>query len=313
MDLRDLYGAMTRLIIRKTFAFWQFFGFHVSPNNFYEPIPDTRQLSDNLWSKKSKAVGINFNTVKQIKLLKLFLARYKDEYDSFPDHKTAVPHEYYLKNGEFESVDAEILYSMVRHFKPKTMIEIGSGFSTQISAQAMLMNNKEDKKHPHKADPLYADKSKLIAVEPYPKKRLPHKIPGLTKVIAKNVQDVPLKEFAKLKADDILFIDSSHVLAIGSDVKYEYLEILPSLRKGVIIHIHDIFFPQEYPKKWIFEFRKFWNEQYLVQAFLMFNPNFEIIWSGAHMHAKQKNLLARAFRSYDPNKTPGSLWIRKIK
>lgn len=303
MDIGYLYGAFLRLIIRKTFAFWQFLGFHVSPNNFYEPIPDTRELSPKLWDKKESLPGIKLNLAEQLKFLHTLSSKYRTEYDGFSQNKTGKLHEYYMQNGEYESVDAEILHSMVRHFKPNTMIEIGSGFSTQISANAMMMNAKEDKKR----------KGKLMAIEPYPGKRLPHKLPGLSKIISKKVQDVPVEFFLQLKRDDILFIDSSHVLRIGSDVQYEYLEILPRLNKGVIIHIHDMFFPREYPKKWIFEYRKFWNEQYLVQAFLMFNPNFEIIWSGANMSLRCSDQLAKAISSYTPDKTPGSLWLRKIK
>ena len=303
VNIPELYRAFTRLIIRKSFALWQFFGFHISANNFYEPIPDTRELDNSLWSETNQIVGIDFNLSKQVKLLKLFTSKYKNEYDKFPQHKTKILHQYYLMNGEFETVDAEILHCMIRYFKPKKVIEIGSGFSTMISANAISTNTNESK----------TNNCRFTAIEPYPQKRLPYQIPGLSEIIPKKVQDVSLREFKKLGNGDILFIDSSHMLNIGSDVQYEYLQILPNLNVGVIIHIHDIFLPMEYPKKWIFEYRKFWNEQYFVQALLMFNPNFEIIWSGAAMHKTNNCLLERAFKSYNSGQTPGSLWIRKIK
>lgn len=121
-------------------------------------------------------------------------------------------------------------------------------------------------------------------------------------------------EFQKLKENDILFIDSSHVLKTGSDVQYEYLEILPRLNKGVLVHFHDIFLPAEYPQKWILEDHKFWNEQYLLQAFLAFNDSFEILWAGSYMHLNHPDKLEQFFKSYNKNKRwPGSFWVRKIR
>ncbi|MBA7660162.1 hypothetical protein ES703_68161 [subsurface metagenome] len=128
------------------------------------------------------------------------------------------------------------------------------------------------------------------------------------------VEDVSLEEFSKLKENDILFIDSSHNISIGNDVYYEYLEILPRLKKGVLIHVHDIFLPYEYPKKWIFEYLLFWSEQYLLQAFLSFNNNFEILWGGYYMHKKHPDLLKNNFGSYNEEKNnPGSFWFKRTK
>ena len=113
---------------------------------------------------------------------------------------------------------------------------------------------------------------------------------------------------------DILFIDSSHVLRIGGDVQYEYLEILPRLARGVIVHSHDIFLPAEYPRHWVLEEHKFWTEQYLLQAFLAFNDSFEVLWAGSYMHLKHPEKLEEAFSSYKRERTlPGSFWMRKVK
>jgi len=120
-------------------------------------------------------------------------------------------------------------------------------------------------------------------------------------------------EFGKLKENDILFIDSSHVLKIGSDVQYEYLDILPRLSKGVIVHVHDIFLPAEYPKEWVLKDYIFWTEQYLLQAFLAFNDSFEVLWAGHYMHLKYPNKLEDAFSYKRDERLPGSFWMRKIK
>ncbi len=240
------------------------------------------------------------NEKKQIQLLNQFL-RFKGEYDSFPKNKTSKPHEYYLKNPNFGPVDAEILYCMIRHFKPKKMVEIGSGFSTLLSAQAILKNEED-----------YGQKTELIAIEPYPNEILKSGFPGLSRLIPEKSEKTDFSLFNELKENDILFIDSSHVLKIGNDVYFEYLEILPRLRKGVIVHIHDIFLPFEYPKEWVLNMHRFFNEQYLLQAFLSFNSAFEVLWAGAYMHLKYPSKLEEAFSSYDKKSVqPGSFWITR--
>jgi predicted O-methyltransferase YrrM len=193
---------------------------------------------------------------------------------------------------------------MIRYFKPRRIYEIGSGYSTYLSAQAVRKNVEQDRSY----------QCELVAIEPYPNEILRGGFLGLCRLIAKQVQDVTLSEFEKLEENDILFIDSSHVLKIASDVQYEYLDILPRLNKGVIVHFHDIFLPKEYPKEWVLQLRIFWTEQYLLQAFLAFNESFEILWAGSYMHFKQAAKLESAFNSYDRNKTlPGSFWMRRTK
>lgn len=300
-----IYNFFLRLFIKWSFPIWQKIGIHVTANHFYEPIPDTRTLKDDLWSNNSDLVGININEESQTNLLSEFRSMFKEEYEAFPLNKNEVkvPFQYYINNSVFESVDGEILYSMIRLFKPKRIFEIGSGNSTYLSAQAIL-KNKEEKGH----------ECELIAFEPYPNEVLKAGFPGLSKLIASKIQDIPLSEFNKLEENDILFIDSSHVLKIGSDVKYEYLEILPRLNKGVIVHVHDIFLPAEYRKESILNNHIFWTEQYLLQAFLAFNDSFEILWAGSYMHIKYSAKLEAAFSSYKRNERwPGSFWMKKVR
>lgn len=298
-----IYSWLERFV-KKSFPLWQRFGYHLTPYHYYQPIPDIRDLEEDLWSKQSDLVGIDLNERKQLELLSLFVSRYKDEYASFPRYKTSVSHEYFINNYFFESVDGEILYCMVRYFKPKRIIEIGAGFSTYLSAQAILYNKKEDDSY----------ECELRAIEPYPNDILKAGFPGLTKLISTRVQDIPFSMFTKLQENDILFIDSSHVLKIGSDVKYEYLEILPRLNKGVIVHTHDIFLPAEYPRDWVIKEHRFWTEQYLLQAFLTFNESFEVIWAANYIHLEHPSKLGAAFSSYMREDTlPASFWIRKTK
>ena len=301
MGIKEILNKILRKFIKKTFPLWQMLGFHITPVYFEEPIPDTRKLKDDLWQKQSELIGIDMNETKQLELLSYFISKFKREYETFPRNKTSIPYQYYVNNGGFESVDGEVLYCMIWHFKPKRIIEIGSGNSTYVSAQAILKNKEEN-----------GGGCELIAIDPYPNKVLEKGFPGFSKLIKKEVQKVNLSLFNQLKENDILFIDSSHVLKIGGDVQYEYLEILPQINKGVVVHIHDIFLPAEYPKKWVLKNYRFLTEQYLLQAFLTFNNTFEILWAGSYMHLKHSNLLEKAFNSYNPKIVwPGSFWMRK--
>lgn len=304
--LHALLQPIYSLSFVRLFSLWERIGFHITPNHFYQPIPDTRALKDELWVRRSELIGIDMNEQKQVQLLKQFL-RFKSEYDAFPRNKGSKPHQYYIHNNMFRSVDAEILYCMIRYFKPKKIIEIGSGYSTYLSAQAILKNAEES-----------GNRAKLTAIEPYPNEVLTSGFPGLSKLISAKVEEIDPISFNELKKNDILFIDSSHVLKIGGDIQYEYLEVLPRLNRGVIVHIHDIFLPAEYPKKWVLGMHRFWNEQYLLQAFLAFNGAFEVLWSGSYMHLKHPDELEKAFNSYNRNTVwarhvPGatSFWIRK--
>jgi hypothetical protein len=288
---------------KEYFNFFENKGFHITPVNFDQPIPQLATLPNDLWNKESKLVEININENNQIDLLSQF-SRFRVEYDNFPRSKTKIPYEYYGNNKEFESCDGEILYSIIRHFKPKRILEIGSGYSTMLSAQAILKNREENASY----------ECELTAIEPLPSETLTKGFPGLSKLIHGIVQDVPLTEFRKLSENDILFIDSSHVLKTGNDVQYEFLEILPRLGRGVFVHIHDVFLPREYPKEWILEEHRFWTEQYLLQAFLSFNDAFEVLWAGSYMHLKHPDELEAAFSWYNRNKKwPASFWIRKTR
>lgn len=268
-NIKDKFNRVFRWSIKKSFPFFQRIGFHITMNHYYEPIPDTRTLVDELWSNNSDLVGIDMKEENQINLLCQFYSKFKEEYERFPRKETSIPYQYYVNNGGFESIDGEILYCMIRQFNPKKIIEIGSGNSTCLAAQAVL-KNKEDN----------GSECELIAIEPYPNNVLNIGFPGLSELIPEKIQNIPLSKFKELKENDILFIDSSHVLKIGNDVQYEYLKILPNLNKGVIVHIHDIFLPSEYNKEWILKDHKFWTEQYLLQAFLTYNSAFEVLWGG---------------------------------
>lgn len=290
---------------KRYFRLWESRGYHVTPVHFYEPIPDTRSIKADTWSTPSQLAGVDINEKRQLDLLSLFASTYAEEYNTFSRSEPSYPYDYTFTNPFFGCVDAEILYCMIRHFKPRRIIEVGSGFSTFVSARAVLKNQEEDRRH----------KCELVAIEPYPNSALKRGFPGLSRLVTEHVQDIPLSEFGSLTENDLLFLDSSHALAIGSDVQYEYLAVLPGLNKGVLVHVHDVFLPAEYPKAWVLGMHRFWTEQYLLHGFLIHNHAFEILWAGYYMHLTHPDKLASAFSSYTKRRQedwPVSFWMRRI-
>ena len=257
--------------------------------------------------KESELAGIDLKAAGQFKFLKQ-ISKYFPEFYKLPTEKQFPKEveEYHHSNPSFRGADAGIYYGIIRHFKPRRIIEIGAGFSTLLAARAALKNEEQGKK------------CGLTAIEPYPSLTLRPGVPGLTRLIEGNLQAVPLKEFEALGKNDILFIDSSHVLRIDSDVQYVFLEILPRLKKGVLVHVHDIYFPLDYPRKLILKDFKFYNEQYLLQAFLAFNQRFETFWAGHYMCLRHQELIQKHFGEFfrdqkDPElaRKGVSFWMRR--
>jgi hypothetical protein len=266
----------------------------VTPVHFYQPIPDTRSLPGTLWDRPSKLVGIDMNDSVQIDLLRRQFPKFRNEYEQLPTKSTGTPTEFYLTNGLFEGMDALVAYCMVRHFQPHLIVEIGGGFSSLLLGQALAKNNS----------------SNLICIEPFPQDFLRQGFPGLHSLIGKKVQDIGLDFFSKLGRGDILFIDSSHTIKIGGDVNYLFLEVLPRLKPGVIVHVHDVVLPFEYPREWVIEKLRFWTEQYLLQAFLTFNSGFEVLMANYYISNFHEHDVKVAFPTL-PSRGRGSFWMRR--
>lgn len=251
-------------------------------------------------SKKSRPpLSLDYQVTQQLNLLRSF--HFNDELKRIPLHQTESNTSFFYKNGTFEAGDAEMLYNFIRKYKPRKIIEIGSGFSTLMAHLALEQNKTEDKD--------YA--CTLSCVEPYENQWL-QKLP--IHFYGKKVEDVPLCFFEQLEENDILFIDSSHVIRPEGDVLYEYLHILPTLKKGVLIHIHDVFTPQHYPQKWSSDEFRLWNEQYLLEAFLMFNNHFQICCALNYLRVfHPEDLLSCCpILAEDTEQIPGSFWMKKI-
>jgi hypothetical protein len=280
--------------IRELFQDWEQHGFHVTPVHFYQPIPDTQSLPETLWKQPSELIGIDMNDAMQLDLLRNRFPRFRDEYQQFPTKPTGKENRFYLGNHLFDDTDALVAYCMVRHFQPRLIIEVGSGFSSLVLGDAAARN----------------DSSGLICVEPFPREFLRKGFPGLRSLIEKKVQDIEPQFFSQLESGDILFIDSSHTVKIGGDVNYLFLEVLPRLKPGVIVHVHDIFLPFDYRRDWVLDEFRFWTEQYLLQAFLMFNPEFEVLMANSYLNHYHQEDLKAAFPDLS-SWGGGSFWMRR--
>jgi hypothetical protein len=264
---------------------------HIKRPHFYSPLPILSQLPNQIWDQEWNQ-GINWNENIGLVLLE-DLIMYSVEYKDLTDSRQFD----IVYQNAFKHLDSALYYALIRHFKPKRIIEVGAGHSTEIASLARLKNASGE----------------IIAIEPNPPECLKNGSLSAISLIQQPVQEISIDVFKHLDKNDILFIDSSHVCKIGSDVNYLILEVLPQLKKGVLIHLHDIFLPLSYPRRWVEELDLFWNEQYILHAFLIGNRNFEILIGNNYMVTKHPEKIARLFdQSNKYNGLAGSsFWIRK--
>lgn len=263
-------------------------------NHYYEPLFDSSVLRRPL-SQDRSLPGIDWNIDEQLTLLKSF--KFNDELNDLLIRKSDEIS--YSRNGLFGGGDADFLYNLIRLKKPARLFEIGSGNSTLIALEAIKRNRLEDESWV----------CNHLCIEPY-------EMPWLekidVKVIRQKVEDVDITLFSELDKDDILFIDSSHIIRPQGDVVFEYLELLPSLKHGVIVHVHDIFSPKDYPKAWIVDQVRMWNEQYLFEAFLTCNKDWKVIGALNFLHHNHYQELKGRCPYLEPWNEPGSFYMQRI-
>jgi predicted O-methyltransferase YrrM len=265
-------------------------------DHYYQPMVNPKKHLTKSLREDRVIKGIDLNVEEQLEVLSKF--HYNDELVKFPLQK-AKDGEYYYENNFYGAGDAEYLYNIVRYFRPQHIIEIGSGYSTMMVRNAIGNNRLEDA--------AYA--CRHICIEPYEQAWLEKLDIELKR---EKIETIDLYFFQQLQANDILFIDSSHVIRPQGDVLFEYLELLPTLKSGVLIHIHDIFTPKDYLDEWIYDKHLLWNEQYLLEAFLMFNNEFKIIGALNYLTHHHK----AAFDAKSPvfakqNKEAVGFWLMK--
>lgn len=285
---------------RQIFRDAEQFGVHFLPVHYYSPLPSLPEINPDVYQRRyDKIPGLEVSRRKHLEWL-MRLGRHASELQHIPKTSEADAEGFFWDNPAICPGDAAVYYAMIRELKPGKIVEIGAGYSSLIALQALRANGS----------------GSLTCVEPYP---LPHLKQlaqrGEVTLIERRVQDIPLEVFSSLSENGILFIDSSHVSKIGSDVNHEIFEILPKLSPGVFCHFHDMFFPWEFPKNWIEDHQLFWNEQYLVMAFLAYNDRFTIEISNQFVGLE----MAKEFHTYFNDLTStasaggASLWIQVAK
>jgi hypothetical protein len=264
--------------------------------HFYSPFPAIIDINNNDFSGLPLEIpGIDLNAPEQLNLLNDFESFYKEL--PFNDDKNDELR-YYYKNGNYSYSDAIFLYCMLRYLKPQKIIEVGSGFSSCVTLDTNEL--------------FLANQMECNFIEPYPKllkSLIKENDAASIKIFDSRLQDVSLGTFMELKENDVLFIDSTHVSKFDSDVNYIIHKILPVLSEGVYIHFHDIFYPFEYPQKWLMEGRA-WNEQYILRAFLEYNANFKIVLFNSYLKLMFHEKLKDRFPLMC--KDGCSIWIKKV-
>jgi hypothetical protein len=294
--------------IRLTRAFFAMLGFNiVHKDDYYSTLPVLEEIEKTRarWDKPSELVGIDIDVPG-------LESRLGDLADRWEDDFRATAGDYAANQLQgfgpgYPAFDARTLFYMLREHKPKAYLEVGSGLSTYYASLAAAKNAAE-------GSPLG-----ITCIEPYPFDAL-KSLDGIDLVVG-FVQDVPLERFEALESGDVLFIDSSHALKIDSDVAYLFLEVLPRIKPGVFVHIHDVHFPYNGPypaDTWLFGevWPKYWNEAMVVQTFLTYNSAFEILLSTPIVRHHDEDFLTKRFEAYTPvakdQNPPSSLWLRRV-
>jgi predicted O-methyltransferase YrrM len=269
------------------------------PGHFYSPLPDLEVVArrrETLFDLQARSVpGIDLRAAEQLALIGE-LAAYHDAVP-FPDDP-GPGRRYHFRNGFFTYGDAVLLYALLRHRRPRRIVEVGSGFSSA----AMLDTN----------DLCFDGAIEHTFIEPHPERLyalLSAEDRRRHEVLVQPVQEVALDRFQALAPGDILFIDSSHVAKVGSDVVHLLTHVLPALRPGVLIHFHDVFWPFEYPEEWLRQGIA-WNEAYVLKAFLQFNTSFAIRLFSSYLAVHHRAEVGRMLPLFLKH-TGGSLWIEK--
>lgn len=261
--------------------------------HYYEPFTRRQDLRRPL-NEPRDLPGLDLNEAGQLAMLERF--QVGDELEAIPIEQGS-PTEYGYENGTFGFGDGAWLYSFIRAIKPGRFLEVGSGNSTLMARLAMRRNEQEGRTTQH------------TCIEPY-------EMPWLEQlgieIVRARVEECPISRFEALEANDVLFIDSSHVLRPQGDVLFLLQEVLPRLTPGVFVHVHDIFTPRDYPEHWVLEKMLMWDEQYLLESFLTFNARFEIVGALNHLFQSHHAALVKALPVVARAGTsqPMSFWMR---
>jgi len=277
----------------------QRFGWHLQPVDYYSPLNDLAFLEANadLWQGDDPGAEIDWNHPGQAATASL-VGGFVEELLDVPEHPVAnVPTRFHWQNNFWNNADALVQYGLARAWKPRRWIEIGCGWSSLLLARALEANDTP---------------TEVVQIEPYPNPALFAAVPRDWTQHRTILQRAPLELFDSLEAGDVCFYDGSHCVRTASDVNWFFFRVLPRLRPGVVVHLHDIFLPESYPVDWMFERYQSWNEQYLLQAYLMHNRATEILIANRWLWRREPELLDRLYRGVQPP-WGCSFWFRKVE
>jgi predicted O-methyltransferase YrrM len=274
---------------------------YVPPGHFFSPVVDPVEADQHISGLEANPIPLLLDGIKidreemiqKCNTLLTFLSTIP-----FPQFR-APGFRYAFENPSYSWGDGSILYAMLRSHQPRRVIEVGSGWSSACALDT--------------ADRYFKNECEFTFVDPHPQ-LLNSLIGNLTKnvsIVEKPVQQVPLSVFETLEAEDILFIDSTHVLRTGSDVCFELFEVLPRLAPGVLIHFHDIFWPFEYPRLWAVDQNRSWNELYAIRAFLTNNDDLRVVFFNDYFAKTERNLITASYPDFLKN-SGGALWVQRI-
>jgi predicted O-methyltransferase YrrM len=258
---------------------------YVRPGHFYSPLTSGDDIRREL-TRSHGAPSIAINADAQLALAASMRSVLAEEQPG-PRYRAV--------NNMFGPSDAAVYRGMLHHLQPSRIIEAGSGFSTALALDEADANRD-------------LTGLEMTCIEPYPARLLALLQPSDRVTLLRcPVQDVPMETFAKLGSGDILFIDSSHVVKAGSDVPWLLLQVLPRLAPGVVVHVHDVFWPFTYPDVWLRE-RRDWNEAYFLHAFLSGNAGWEIMLFSSWLWREHPESVPARIAGQEP----GSVWLRKL-
>lgn len=262
--------------------------------HFYSPLNNRNFLAANpdLWEPPHEPECIDWNLDGQLATARK-VAQYVDELQKVP--RTAPAGVYCWENDFWNNADALVQYGLVRAYQPRRYVEIGCGYSSLLLEKALAKNTSP---------------CQVTLIEPHPKWQVLQRLGSQWAFHQSTLQRAPLSLFEELEEGDFLFYDGSHCAKVASDVNWFFFRVLPRLRPGVLIHLHDIFFPHDYPREWIFQRRQSWNEQYLLQAFLMHNPCYQVLIANRYLFCHCRELLDQLYNQVQPS-VGCSLWMVK--
>jgi predicted O-methyltransferase YrrM len=277
-------------------------GYHFQVRDYYSALNDLSFLSANwdLWHERAMPPGVDWDLDGQLTELRS-MSRFFAELADIPDDAPSGPPAYHWDNPFWRGADAKVQYGLLRSRKPSRVIEVGCGWSSLLMADALARNQAEG------SQPTVVDQ-----IEPHPRTELLSALPDDWTRHEVILQRAELSLFESLGPGDVCFYDGSHVARAGSDVAWFFFEVLPRLKPGVLVHVHDVFWPGDYPDEWIFERGQTWNEQYVLQAFLMYNREFEPLICNAALFALRKDAVEALYRGTPDSSHGVSVWLRRL-